>query len=108
MFENAKLMRLRWTEMNGLEAGTGDTDHFTGSDITDVMRIHQVERTRLGRHNPRVRPIRRGELSEGQRAEATRVAYCVKLFRGEHEQRIRAFHLIECVAERARKVARLR
>ena len=47
-------------------------------------------------------------LSERQRPETSRVAHGVEFIGGQHHQRIRAFHLIQRIAQRPREVPRLR
>ncbi len=103
VLENALLARLFRRETNGLNAGARDAHHFAGLDFADVLRIQQIERARFRGHQPGV-----AQPAEIQRAEAARVAHGDQLFRGEHQQGVRAFHLVQRVTERAGEIARLR
>src|SRR5215472_10887201 len=108
VLENALLMLLRGREVDGLDAAFRDAHHFTGLDFADVLRVQQVERAGFRSHEPGKGATRRQKLAEGQRAEAARVTHGVQLVAGKNEERIGAFDLIQCVAERARKIAGLR
>ena len=109
MFENTMLVRLLWREMNGLDAGLGNAHHFAGFDFADVLRVEQIEGASFGGDHPGFGSgFGGGQFSEDQRAKAARIADGVEFVRRENEERIGAFDLIERIAKRAGKVARLR
>ena len=76
--------------------------HFAGLDIAHVCGADQIESAGFRRHDPGA-----VELAERERAETARVAQRVHFVARQHQQRIRALHLIEGIGERAGKIARL-
>ncbi len=108
MLENALLVRLRGREVDGLNAAFGDAHHFAGLDFADILRVEQIKRAGLRSHQPRNEAAGRREFAENERAKAAGIAHGVEFVSGENEKRVRAFDLIQRVAERARKVAGLR
>src|SRR5215472_3680586 len=108
VFENALLMRLFGREVDGLDAAFGDAQHFAGRDFADVLRVEQIKRASFAGDEPGGVAAGGRELPEDQRPEAAGVAHGVKLVGRQHEKRVRAFELIQRVAERAGKIAGLR
>src|SRR6266403_495732 len=103
MLENALLPRLFRREVNGLDAGARNAHHFAGFDLTDVLRVEQIESAGFRGHQPGI-----AQLAETQRAKAARIADGNQLIGSEHEQRICAFHLVQGIAQRTGEIARLR
>src|SRR5438105_14985865 len=108
MLENALLVLLGGSEVNGLDAALGDAHHFAGLDFADVLRVEQIERAGFAGDEPGGAAAGRRKFAENERAEAARIARGVKLVGGEDEKRIGAFNLIQRVAQRAGKIAGLR
>ncbi len=107
MLENTLLMRLRRREVDRLDAGFGDAHHFAGLDFADVFCVEQIEGTGFAGDDPGFFALRRDEFAKIQWTEAARIANGVKLFWSQNDERVRAFDLIERVAERSGKIARL-
>ena len=108
MLENAVLMRLRRAETDGLDAGTGDANHFTGLDFTDVGGIEKIESAGFAGDDPGILAVGGRKLAEDERTEAAGIADGVEFVLREDEEGVGAFDLIECVAERAGEIAGLR
>ncbi len=65
VLENAILVRLLRREMDGLDAGFGDADHFAGLDFANVLRVEQIEGASFGSNHPGFRSgFRGGQFSE--------------------------------------------
>src|SRR5882762_5679693 len=108
MLENALLELFFRGEVNGLDAGFGDAHHFTGFDLADVLGVQEIEGAGFGSYQPRNEAARRSQFSKHQWTETARIADGVQLVLREHEKGIGAFDLIERIADRTGKIARLR
>src|SRR5260370_10722612 len=108
VLEDAVLVRLRRAEADGFDAGAGDADHVAGLDFADVGGVEKIESAGFGGDDPGILAFRGRELAEDERTEATGIADGVEFVLCEDEERVGAFDLIECVAERAGEIAGLR
>src|SRR6266403_180183 len=52
VLENALLERLLRREVDRLDAGFGDADHFAGFDFADILGVEEIERARFGGYQP--------------------------------------------------------
>src|SRR5271166_2529283 len=52
MLKNALLVMFWRGEVDGLDAGLGDADHFAGGDFADVLRVEEIESTGFGGDHP--------------------------------------------------------
>ena len=95
-------------EMDGFDARAGDAHHFAGLDFADVLGVEQIERASFRGDEPNFAARGQRKFTEHKRTEAARIAHGVEFVLRQNEQRVRAFDLIECVAQRAGKIARLR
>src|SRR5713226_8211488 len=108
VLEDALLVWLFRRKVNGLDSRLRDTHHLPGGDFANVLRVEEIESAGFRGCEPGVEAAGRGEFAEDQRAEAAGIAYRVQFILRKHEKRIRAFDLIERVAERAGEIAGLR
>src|SRR5216684_3384869 len=94
VLENAVLMRLFRREMDGLDPRARNAHHLAGLDLADIFRAEQIEGAGFRSHHPH-----RTQPPDIERAEAARIADGVKLVEREEQERVRAFHLVERVAD---------
>src|SRR5207248_3492061 len=99
VLKNAELVRLFRRKVDGLETRFRNAQHLAGRDFSYVLRVQQIECACFAGYNPGDLATRRGELAKIQRAESTRIADSVQFVRSEHDERIRAFALIERIAK---------
>ena len=86
MLKNAELVRLFRRKMDGFKPRFRNAQHLTWFNFPDILRIQQVERACLARHDPRRLAVRRRKLRQIQRTEPARVAHRVQLLRRQNHQ----------------------
>ena len=77
-------MRLGRAEVDGLQPGSRDAQHFAGFDFAHVLRIQQIECAGFRRHHPGGFAVVPFDPSQSQRPEASRIAHGVEFIRGQH------------------------
>ena len=87
--------------MKRLHSAAPDAHQFARLDFADIFGADEIECAGLRRHHPGV-----AKLAQAQRTKPARIANGIHLVAGQYQQRIRALHLIERIAQRARQIAR--
>ncbi len=103
MLKNTLLQLFRRRKANRLDPRPRNPNHLARLDLANILRIQQIKRARLARHQPRI-----AELAQIQRPKSARIAHRIQFIRRQHQQRIRTFNLIQRIAQRSRKIPRLR
>ena len=97
-------MRLRRQRGQAVNLGRRalNAQELTGLDLPERRRADQIERTRLRGHH-----VSRPQFAEPERAKASRIDDGVQGPADRDDQRIGAFHALECVEQLVFRLARL-